>query len=158
MVFTLTFTKVFEDTGVGDKGPWTRWSYLTADNQRFSTYKQHIANQIPLNQPVTFEAEVKNGKNFIRAVASQPAENQQQGSGSQNAPEAVRTAPVASQGHSEKPDWDAIARGKVKSLLWAALMPAMFSSITPKSDQTPEAASQLVDYAMGEVFPEDVPF
>ena len=142
---TLTFAKVFTAEGEKNGKTWKRWDFKTAEGERYVTFNAGLANRISVNTPVTVEIEGDNKIAALVGSAPLPAAEPQQ---------AAQTAPAA----SEKPDWDAIARGKVKSLLWAALLPAMFSSITPKTDQTPEAAQQLVDYAMGEIFPGDVPF
>ena len=150
-----TFTQVFQASGTGKNGkPYTRWDYKTANGERYA----HFAGtqEIPLNVPVALETS-PSGSIKEWKVTGEPmaAGNQQTAPELQDAAQAARTAPTAPQG--DKPDWDAIARGKVKSNLWVALLPAMFSSL-PKVEQTVEAAGQLVDYAMGEVFPEEIPF
>ena len=147
---TVTFNKVFKAEGSSQRGPWVRWDYKTEDGGRFPHFA--VTQEIPLNTAVNVQTSAKGDiKNWEVVGGVLPADPQQTPT---RIPEAVRTAPVASQGQR---DFEAEARGKTKCALWSALLPAMYASL-PKAEQTVEAASQLVDYAMGEVFPEDVPF
>ena len=156
---TLTFAKVFTAEGEKNGKTWKRWDFKTEDGERYVTFNAGLANRISVNTPYTLEIE---GDNKIASIVSSgsggsaPAGNQQAGSESQNGSEAVSAAPTASQGHSGR-DFAAEARGKSKFGFWQALLPVMYSSL-PKAEQTVEAAAQLVDHAMGEVFPEDLPF
>lgn len=162
MAQTVMFTKVFKAEGTSARGPWTRWDYKTEDGGRFP----HFAGtqEIPLDTLVQVQTSAKGDIKSWQVAPIQseaagdslPAENQQASSGSSGLQSHVRTAPVTPEGHPG-PDWDAIARGKVKSLLWANLLPAMFQSL-PKAEQTVENAGHLVHHAMTEVFPDDPPF
>lgn len=148
------FQHRFEDEGMGDNGPWKRVTYTTAERERFASYDPEHAD-IPLKQPVTVVYEVKNNKNFIRSVVrpSEGEANQNQSGTTPEALEAVRSQLRSSQGHpgsEDKPDWDAINRGKVRSLYAAQMGVALFNSL-PEDERSFEAATQimdaLVDYA-----------
>lgn len=151
---TVVFTKVFKAEGTSQRGPWTRWDYKTEDGARFP----HFAGtqEIPLDTAVVVQTSARGDiKEWNPAIGSVSAGNQQASSGSSGLQSHVRTVPAASQGQSR--DFAAEARGKTKCQLWANLLPAMYASL-PEGEQTVENAGHLVHHAMGQIFPDDLPF
>ena len=141
-MFTLTFTKVFEDTGEGQNGPWKRWTYLTSEGQRFATYKPELGN-LRLHVPLHVEADVKNGKHFIRSAV--PAEGQNPVQETQNGSEAVKTAPVVSGGYHSDPGREQRIHRQTAAKVAAELL-----RYFPEEEQNLEAffliSEKLVDY------------
>ena len=152
----LTFSKVFTAEGEKNGKTWKRWDFKTEDGQRYVTFSPQIANSVNTGQPYEVEIEGDNKIQCVKPVGGpESAGNQQASSGSSGGSQAVRSDPVASGGYPKR-DFKVEAIGKTKCALWAAILPAMFSSL-PQEEQTVENAGHLVHHALTEVFPDDLP-
>ena len=136
---TVVFTKVFKAEGSSQRGPWVRWDYKTADGGRFPHFAAE--QEIPLDTAVNVQTSAKGDiKSWEHVDGSLPAAGGQQSTTS--APEAVRTAPVASQGPSER---DTQIHRQTATKVAAKLL-----DFFPKAEQDLDTfwvvTEQLVDY------------
>lgn len=104
MAATLTFDQVFTKEGEKNGKSWKRWDFKFGDD-RYSTFQKKLADKITVGEPATIEFDVTAGSNgytnrtITAVLASQGVEPYQESSSS---PEAVKTAPMASGGPSER--------------------------------------------------------